>query len=172
MYIIPLPLRIAVITLSPFAPLQRNLSVLVKLQAVSSPLHPDRGLKHIQKARNSSSSAPVTSLFALCLVLWTSTCMCLNALFNRASTHILRAFYFAHIDITTDRSSNISCACARGRPSGLSALPSQSASDAIIVVTAASQSANLLSMTVNIASEMHFNALRSPTQPCLTACCS
>ncbi len=111
MYIIPLPLRIAVITQSPFAPLQRNLSVLVKLQAVSSPLHPDRGLKHIQKATNSSSSAPVTSLFALCLVLWTSTCMCLNALFNRASTHILRAFYFVDIDITTDKSSNISCTC-------------------------------------------------------------
>ena len=34
------------------------------------------------------------------------------------------------------------------------------------------QSANtLLSVTVNIASEMHFNALRSPAQPCLTACC-
>ncbi len=39
------------------------------------------------------------------------------------------------------------------------------------VVTAASQSATLLSMTVNLASEMHFNALRSLTQPCLTAYC-
>ena len=145
--------------------------MLVKLQAASSPLHPDRGLKHIQKARNNSSSAPVTSLSALCLILWTSACMCLNALFNRASTHILRASYFADIGITTDKTSNISCTCARGWPSGLSASPYQSATDAITVVTAASQSANLLSMTVNIASEMHFNALRSPTQPCLTACC-
>ncbi len=39
------------------------------------------------------------------------------------------------------------------------------------IATAASQSATLLSMTVNIASEMHFNALRSLTQPCLTAYC-
>ena len=43
--------------------------------------------------------------------------------------------------------------------------------DAMTVVTAASQSATLLSMTVNTASEMHFNALRSLTQPCLTAYC-
>jgi len=85
--------------------------MLVKLQAASSPLHPDRGLKHIQKARNNSSSAPVTSLSALCLILWTSACMCLNALFNRASTHILRASYFADIGITTDKTSNISCTC-------------------------------------------------------------
>ena len=47
----------------------------------------------------------------LCLVLWTSTCMCLNALFNRGSTHILRAFYFADIGITTDTTSNISSTC-------------------------------------------------------------
>ena len=40
-----------------------------------------------------------------------------------------------------------------------------------IVVTAAFQSENLLFMTVNIASEMHSNALRSLTQPCLTAYC-
>ncbi len=38
---------------------------------------------------------------------WTSACMCLNALFNRALTHILRAFYFADIGITTDKTSNI-----------------------------------------------------------------
>ncbi|DBA86283.1 TPA: hypothetical protein ACH3X1_005780 [Trebouxia sp. C0004] len=50
-------------------------------------------------ASASSFSAPVTSLSALCLVWWTSTCMCLSALLNRASTHILRAFYFANIGI-------------------------------------------------------------------------
>jgi len=41
----------------------------------------------------------------------------------------------------------------------------------MIAVSAAVQSAVLLSMTLNIASEMHFNASRSLTQPCLTACC-
>ncbi len=51
----------------------------------------------MQTARESSFSAPVTSLFALCLVLWTSTCLCLIALFKRASTHILWAFYSADI---------------------------------------------------------------------------
>ena len=42
---------------------------------------------------------------------------------------------------------------------------------AMIVVLAAFQSASLPSMTVNIASDMHLNALRSLTQPCLTAYC-
>ena len=41
--------------------------------------------------------------------------MCLIALFNRASTHILRAFYSADIGviipITTDTTSNISSTC-------------------------------------------------------------
>ena len=148
--------------------------MLVNLQAASSPLHPDRGLRHIQKAKNNSSRAPVTRLFVLCLILWTSACMCLKALFNRASSHILRVSYFADIGITTDKTSNISCTCVAlalvaGRRD--SASPYQSATDAITVVTSASQSANLLSMTVNTASEMQFNALRSPTQPCLTACC-
>ena len=35
----------------------------------------------------------VTSLSALCLALWTSTCLCLIVLFKRASKHILRPFY-------------------------------------------------------------------------------
>jgi len=38
----------------------------------------------------------------------------------------------------------------------------------MIVVSAAFQLAVLLSMTVNIVSEMHLNASRSLTQPCLT----
>ncbi len=41
---------------------------------------------------------------------------------------------------------------------------------AITVVPAASQSTTLPSIPVNV-SEMHFNALRSLTQPCLTAYC-
>ena len=41
----------------------------------------------------------------------------------------------------------------------------------MIIVSTAFQSATLLSMTVHIASEVHFNALRSLTQPCLTAYC-
>jgi len=62
------------------------------------------------------------------------------------------------------------CACARGRPSGLPASPQQSVTNAM-VVSAAFQSAILLSMTVNTAFEVHFNALPSLTQPCLTAYC-
>ena len=34
-----------------------------------------------------------------CACLWTSTCLCLTALFRRASIHILRAFYSADIGI-------------------------------------------------------------------------
>ena len=55
-------------------PLQCDLFVLISLQAASS--HPDWGLKHIQIARKSSFSTPVTSLFALCLAVWTSTSAC------------------------------------------------------------------------------------------------
>ena len=154
--------------------------MLVKLQAASSPLHPDRGLKHIQKARNNSSSAPVTSLSALCLILWTSACMCLNALFNRASTHTLRASYFADICITTDKTSNISCTCVAlalvaGRRDSASpylislALPVSNRRHYCCHVSFSVSEPTL--RDCNIASEMHFNALRSPTQPCLTACC-
>ena len=72
----------------------------------------------------------------------------------------------ADIAIATDTSSNFSsaCACACG---GDSAPPQQSATNAMIVVSAAFQSAIPLSMTVNTASEVHFNALCSLTQPCL-----
>ena len=47
----------------------------------------------------------------------------------------------------------------------------QSVTDANIIAPTASQSATLLYVTVNIASKMHSNALRSLTQPCLTAYC-
>ena len=57
------------------------------------------------------SSAPVTSLSALCLVLWASTCMCLIALFNRASTHIVRASCYAHIGLINFSSLLDSIAC-------------------------------------------------------------
>ena len=50
--------------------------------------------------------------------------------------------------------------------------PQQSAINAMIVISAAFQSARLLSTTVNTASKVHFNALRSLTQPCLTAYCT
>ncbi len=73
---------------------------------------------------DSSFSAPVTSLFALCLVLWTTTCLCLIALFKRASTHILRVFYSADIGIPLTQPRfqlYMRCACALGRPTGLSA---------------------------------------------------
>ena len=42
----------------------------------------------------------------------------------------------------------------------------------MIVISAAFQSARLLSTTVNTASKVHFNALRGLTQPCLTAYCT
>ena len=54
---------------------------------------------------------------------------------------------------------------------GLSASLQQSVADAMTFVSAAFQSATQLSMTVNIASDMRFNALRSLIQPCLTAYC-
>ena len=59
-------------------------------------------------------------MFALCLVLWTTTCQCLIALFKRASAHILRALYSADIAIMNFGSSLDSVACClmlvAGRP--------------------------------------------------------
>ncbi len=80
----------------------------------------------------------------------------------------------ADTGITTDTVCNISSTCVvlalvAGRKD-CQPRPNSQPTDASIV-TAASQSATLLSMTVNIASNMHFNALRSLTQPCLTAYC-
>jgi len=65
-----------------------------------------------------------------------------------------------HIGIITDTTSNISSTCI------VLALALT-----VIIVTAASLSATLFSLIVTIASEMHFNALHSLTQPCLTAYC-
>ena len=94
-----------------FAPLECDLSVLIKMQAASPPCsHRLRTQAH-SDSQTSSFSAPVTSLFALCLVLWTTTCLCLIALFKRASSHILRAFYSADIGITTNTTSDFSSTC-------------------------------------------------------------
>ena len=90
---------------------------------------------YIQTASKSSLSAPVTSLSALCLVLWTSICMCLTALSNRASTHMLRAFYSADIGISTTTTSDsaLHALCLRSWPAvRLSASTSQSAADATV----------------------------------------
>ena len=155
--------------------MQCDLSVLVELQAASSLFtHRLRTQAHTDSQQEQLQCAVHEPV---CLVpgLWTSTCMCLIALFDRASTQILRAFYSADIGITTDTTSNISSTCVvlalvAGRRD-CQPRPNSKVTDAIIVVTAASQSPTLLSMTVNIASEVLFNALRSLTQPCLTAYC-
>jgi len=82
------------------------------------------------------------------------------ALFKKASTHILRAFYSADIGITTNTTSNLGStyvvlALVAGGRARRSASPQQSATNAMILVSAAFQSAILLSVTVNIASEVH-----------------
>ena len=116
-----------------FAPLQCDLSVLVKLQAVSSLFTHRLRTQAQADSQQERFSAPVTSLSALCLVLWTSTCMCLIALFDRASAHILRAFYSADIGIPTNTTSDsaLHALCLRSWPAvRLSASTSQSAADA------------------------------------------
>ena len=71
----------------------------------------------------------------LCGQVKTSTCMCLTALFNRASTHMLRALYSADIGITTNTTSgsalHVLCLCS-WPVVGLSASTSQSAADATV----------------------------------------
>ena len=100
-----------------FGPLQCDLSVLVSLQAASSHTrlrtraHTDSQKEQLQHAGHER----------VCLVLGSvNTCMCLTALFNRASTHILRAFYSADIGIMNLGSPMDSVACClmlvTGRP--------------------------------------------------------
>ncbi len=110
-----------------------------------------------QAHTDSQQEQPVTSLSVSCLVLWTSTCLCVIALFKKASTHILRAFYSADIGINTNTTSNLGStyvvlALVAGGRAQRSASPQQSTTNAAILVSAAFQSAILLSMTVNIAS--------------------
>ncbi len=121
----------------------------------------------------------VAGLSALCLDLWTSVCLCLFALFKESLDTmmlLMRAVLSTDIGITTDTTSNHSAIyiCAV-----LSALSYQSATDVTNIAQqlqgqSQSQSrsfkpAVLLTITVNIASEMHFNALRSLTRTCMTA---
>ena len=113
-----------------------------------------------QAHTDSQQEQPVTSLSVSCLVLWTSTCLCVIALFKKASTHILRAFYSADIGINTNTTSNLGStyvvlALVAGGRAQRSASPQQSTTNAAILVSAAFQSAILLSVTVNIASEVH-----------------
>jgi len=121
-----------------------------------------------------SFSAVVTSLSALCLDLWTSVCLCLFALLKRASIHILRAVHSADIGIITDTTSNHSTMhtlCLRSWPAVRTVSLVLSVSNRRYkYCSAAFKSAVLLTIIVNIASEMHFNASRSLTQTCMTAC--
>ena len=61
-----------------FAPWKCNLSVLVEMQGASPFSHRLRTQAHAD-SQEEQFSAPITSLVALCLVLWTvvSTCLCL-----------------------------------------------------------------------------------------------
>ena len=91
-----------------FGPLLCDLSVLVSLQAASShtqtedSAHTDSQREQLQCAGHE----PV------CLVPGSvGTCMCLIALFNRAATHVLRAFYSADVGIMNFNSPLDSIAC-------------------------------------------------------------
>ena len=109
-YIIPLPLRIAVTTLSvtlgicPFAtqPLTGSFFTFAPRQRTQA--HTESQKQQLQRAGHE----PV------CLVPGSVDkylCVPECPLQQSHSTHILRAFYFADIGITTDKSSNISCTC-------------------------------------------------------------
>jgi len=98
-----------------FAPLECDLSVLIKIQAASPPCshrlrtqaHSDSQTEQLQRAGHEPVCLVPGSVDKLDL----STCLCLIALFKRASTHILRAFYSADIGITTNTTSDFSSTC-------------------------------------------------------------
>ena len=87
-------------------------------------------------------------------------------IFRQAATYILRAFYSADIGITTETTSNVSNTCVvlelvAGQP----CLHTFSQHRTIRVFPAAVESAVLLTMTVNIACEMHVNVFQCIAQP-------
>ena len=100
-----------------FGPLQCDLSVLVSVQAASS---------HTQTEESAHTDGQKEQLQCaghepVCLVPGSvDTCMCLIAPFNRAATHVLRAFYSADIGTMNFGSPLDSIACClmlvAGRP--------------------------------------------------------
>ena len=78
----------------------------------------------------------------MCLNLWTSICLCLVALFTRASTHILRAFHSADIGIITDTTSSSRSTC--------------------VVLALTASAAFKSQVLLNLALEMHFKCIAQP----------
>ncbi|DBA85963.1 TPA: hypothetical protein ACH3X1_005502 [Trebouxia sp. C0004] len=101
MYLTPLPLGLANITLSITLGVRPFAMQSLCASQVTGGLFTFRTQTKDSSTYRKPETPASARLSALCLVLWTSTCMCLSALFDRASTHILRAFYFADIGIKT-----------------------------------------------------------------------
>jgi len=78
--------------------LRFNLSVLVNLQAASSIFTQTEDSSTFRPPTRAASARRSRACLP-CACLWTSTCLCLIALFRRASTHILMALYSADIGI-------------------------------------------------------------------------
>ena len=95
-----LGLKLATIALgiAGFAPSRCDLSVLIKLQAASSIFTQTEDSSTFRPPTRAASARRSRACLP-CACLWTSTCLCLTALFSRASIHILRAFYSADIGI-------------------------------------------------------------------------
>ncbi|DBA82575.1 TPA: hypothetical protein ACH3X2_000786 [Trebouxia sp. C0005] len=101
--------------------------------------HPDWGGKHVQITRESSFSAPVTSLFALCLFLWTCDLRVPDCTLRQSLDTHSEGFYSADIGMATNTISNsaLHALCLRSWPAvRLSASTSQSAADAEVVFSA------------------------------------
>jgi len=94
-----------------------------------------------------------------CACLWTGTCLCLTALFRRASTHILRASYFADIGIplTQPPISALRALCLRSWPVNWTVSLVLTVSSRHYFGFISSFSCQRSYFTVIIVSEMHFN---------------
>ena len=112
----------ATITLSVtgFDPLQCDFSVLVSLQAASSHTPRLRAQAHTDSQKEQLQRAGHEPVCLVPGFVDKYLCMCLIALYNRASTHILWAFLSADIGITKFSSPLDSIACClmlvAGRP--------------------------------------------------------
>ena len=102
-----------------------------------------------------------------CACLWTSTCLCLTALFRRASTHILRAFYSADIGIplTQPPTSALRALCLRSWPASWTVSLDLTASSRRYSGFISSFQCQRSYLTVIIVSEMHSNAFQCIAQP-------
>ena len=156
-----------------FFGLQGKLSTLRQQMKVPNEpgLSPNNGLENVSLSDQSMASNPRKGQ-AKCPGAkttsheWTNICLCLSGIFAQAPTHILRASYSADIGTNTDTTSNLSSTCVVLElvAGGLDCQPRPNNQQQTLQLFLSSFRRQQFYLTVNIASEMHFNAFQCIAQ--------